>query len=77
MFAIEPPAEYLPYDGSLVVLERAPMQVRAICRALGIVAFAVLGCQVWGAGGCLIVVPTNDDGSVRRHEEAHCNGWRH
>lgn len=75
--AIEPPAIYLPYDGPLIAIKRRTMEVRTICYGLGLREFGALGCQLWAEGGCLIVIPIDDDGSIKRHEEAHCNGWRH
>ena len=67
---------YLPYDGPLIELRLLPQQVIAVCRGLGAKG-APLGCQIWGNGGCLIVVPKHDDGTIRNHELAHCNGWKH
>lgn len=72
-----PPAIYLPYNGPMVVVRKLPMEVRTICHGLGLREIGVLGCAMWTEGGCLIVIPKNDDGSVRWHEEAHCAGWRH
>lgn len=73
----QPPAEYLPYDGPVIEL-RLPMQrVKTICYVLGVRGIEVKGCGTFAPGGCLIVYPIEDDGAIREHELAHCNGWRH
>lgn len=70
------PDAYLPYDGPLIELRLPPERAIGVCRALG-AQHGALACQIWGNGGCLIVIPNTDDGTLRKHEMAHCNGWRH
>jgi len=76
---LAPPSNMLPYTGPLVRIERPLWQVGQICRALGDPENGTIyGCQTWGIGGCLEVIATTPErNQVIRHEDAHCNGWRH
>lgn len=58
-----------------------------VCGALGVQAARsqiIYGCMIWRDGRCLLILPKiqteitkADQRQVRRHEMAHCNGWRH
>jgi len=76
---LAPPANMLPYTGPLVRIERPLWQTGQICRSLGIETDrTIYGCQVWGQGGCLEIIASGQQREqVIRHEDAHCNGWRH
>lgn len=77
---LAPPSNMLPYTGPLVRIERPLWQVGQICRALGVEEYdrTIYGCQTWGEGGCLeVIARTPERVQVIRHEDAHCNGWRH
>ena len=81
---LEPPSIYLPYDGPGIELVLPRQRVKTICFVLGVRKYDVQGCMIWAPGGCLIVIPQVGPGvtaaeqdAVRRHENAHCNGWRH
>ena len=85
---LPPPNWIAPPPLTMIELRLSLAQIETICRALGAANAEaqkdVFGCSVWGAGGCLIVVPKVEMGSteqdqarVRKHEVAHCNGWRH
>ena len=73
-----PPAIYSEYRGPLMEVRRPVRVINVICRYLGAKASGMIeGCQLWVNGGCLIFVREDDDGRIRRHELAHCNGWSH
>jgi len=78
---LQPPADYLPYDGPLVELVRPLQQVGELCELLGVKDEAgktIYGCSLWTIGGCLIVVADLlERKQIEDHEKAHCNGWRH
>lgn len=83
---LEPPAEYdHPFAGEHVVYEVKLREVRNICSdAFGYwVPVNVEGCS-WRVGDdvCFNVVATNPKrassvAALKRHERAHCNGWKH
>lgn len=80
-----PPAEFdYPYAGTLFEDVLPIAQVDAECRRLtGTTRKKLIrGCAVKYPGGCLIVYPDVpvkgvDSRDIRRHEIAHCNGWKH
>ena len=86
---LEPPPQYVyPPTVPLYVEERRLSDVGELCRALGVVADQdqiVYGCALPGPSSCYIIIPLQGIGGVgprtyaaiRRHEIAHCNGWKH
>ena len=82
-----PPALYdHPYPGKLYVEEKRLSEVHELCHALGVPAIApIYGCALRLSHGCHIIIPIVGVGGVaprtyaiiRRHETAHCNGWKH
>lgn len=61
------------------VIMRAP-DVDAFCRArpgMSERAGQIIGCQFFEGGKCVIVLSKHAVPFLRRHETAHCNGWRH
>ncbi len=81
----EPPQEFALYEKPSVEIVLPLNRVNVVCRGLGIVTRRLVhGCQKFGYGGCLIVIPAvgagvaqDDQDAVRRHEIAHCAGWKH
>jgi hypothetical protein len=76
----EPPARFLPYTGPLQVMEQSFYEVNQTCRALGM-RESVYGCQIGNKYLCTIVLDTDLPKALyeklKRHELAHCNGWKH
>jgi hypothetical protein len=80
-----PPMEFdRPYAGTLFEDVLPIAQVDAECRRLtgATREKTVRGCSVKYPGGCLIIYPNApirgiDPLDIRRHEIAHCNGWKH
>jgi hypothetical protein len=75
----EPPPQY-DHVPSVKVVDHVTTQdaVEHWCRGHGIDRgpyFRIMGCAVRSGDSCLVW--RIDDGTVRRHEYAHCNGWRH
>lgn len=77
---LEPPAQYLPYDGPLEIRRMLPQEVGHFCRERGLKGWP-LACKFWEDGICVIVVPWLNNPDAERkyinHEKAHCNGWTH
>jgi hypothetical protein len=77
-FAPPPQYDHVP---SVKVIDRVTTQdvVEHWCRDHGVDRGAhyvrIMGCAWLSGDTCL--VSRIDDGTVRRHEYAHCNGWRH
>jgi len=79
IFVMEPPPQYVhPYRGPLVEHVLPLAKARALCAKRGLTADA---CSWIKDGKCYIVIPTGGPvkqlAPYRRHEIAHCNGWRH
>lgn len=79
-----PPQVYLPYDGPVIELQLPLQRVKTMCYVLGVRGKDVLGCGGYFDGGCLVVIPEigplvsdHDQRKLRKHELAHCNGWKH
>ena len=80
-----PPAIYAKDCETPPALElRLPLnRLNVVCRMLGAEGGQALhGCSLFAIGGCLVIVPKvegavtqADQDAVRKHEEAHCNGW--
>lgn len=81
-----PPAIYdhAP-DGPYYIEHRTLVDVNQMCKALGVEGLFVWGCAIPAKTGCYVIIPLLGKGGVgtwqylriRRHELAHCNGWRH
>jgi hypothetical protein len=69
-----PPARY-DHQPSMPIVEHILSfeQVTAICGQRWGLDRTYLGCADGSSGKC--VVYRVDDDRVRRHEQAHCNGW--
>ena len=80
LFVLEPPAYYVhPYNGPVIERVLPLAQAQALCAKRGAPADA---CSWITKGRCYIVLPSKgapvkDINAYRRHEIAHCNGWRH
>jgi hypothetical protein len=75
---LEPPKNFVrPYLPRIEWVMRQP-DVERQCRAAAVTVpdgHIVYGCQYWVGETCYIIrVP---DEQIRRHELAHCNGWKH
>jgi hypothetical protein len=70
-----PPAQYdRPYRGKLTMVYLDHLQIRRICGGLAV------ACAVVGKGRCTVYMSGLNNWrtqATRRHEIAHCNGWRH
>ena len=76
---LPPPVEFdHPYGGPVIERVVHLDEARRICARMGLNADA---CSWTAHGKCYVVIPRNgpvrDQGSYRRHEVAHCNGWDH
>jgi hypothetical protein len=75
---VAPPARFDHPHPNMVVRYLTPAEVDALCRRIGGRApkgLPILGCSKGGPRACAIVLPLDDDGTILRHERAHCNGW--
>ncbi len=76
---LDPPARYdLPFVGPPVVESVLDaMEVDHLCRQGGAKAVGqIIGCSFTLGRYCFIIL-SEDSAVLRRHEIAHCNGWRH
>jgi hypothetical protein len=73
--SVPPPARYdHSYRGKLTVVYLDHLQIRRVCGGLAV------ACAVVGKGRCTVYMSGLDNWKTRitrRHEIAHCNGWRH
>ena len=84
---VPPPAVYdHAYNGKLNVRQGTMAQVEYYCHTKqGIVSqYEALGCSLPNGRSCFIMIPriggrvtASFQAQIRRHEIAHCNGWRH
>ena len=81
---LHPPAEFVhPYPGPFEEWSLPIREVRKNCvKFLGHRAREARGCAVYRGMKCLIIYPNTpyrgiDPLDIRRHELAHCNGWKH
>jgi len=75
---LEPPSQYLaPYATLTEWILDAP-EVDWLCRTAGVKsASQVIGCSFKIGDRCYIILSSHAVDVLRRHETAHCNGWRH
>lgn len=76
---LEPPHSYVrSYSGPITEWVMTASQVDAYCRSAGAVSIGqIVGCQFFVGKHCFIVLSEHAVEILRRHERAHCNGWRH
>lgn len=74
---LDPPMQQ-PYTGPLTEWIMPAPQVDAYCRSAGAKERGqIIGCQFWVGKHCFIVLSQHAVPALRKHEIAHCNGWRH
>lgn len=72
---LEPPPQYVHAFPGVVVERRLTIQeIEATC---GRGNMACSWPPLAPGGKCFIWVPFDADPKLRRHELAHCNGWKH
>lgn len=83
-YSLLPPPEFDRPHPNLRIWLVEPEEIDAACRrfALGAlfrVPYAIGGCADIGNGKspCNIILPRGHSEEMFRHEQAHCNGWRH
>lgn len=76
---IDPPPAYdFPYPGPLTEWVLPAKDIDPTCRKAGVRgAFQIMACQFEIGDRCYLVLPMDTPNRYRRHENAHCNGWRH
>ena len=66
-----------PYTGPIIEMIQPHETVQILCKAAGKQPWEVFyGCS-WKKGETCYIVMSSTDKAVRRHEMAHCNGWKH
>jgi hypothetical protein len=55
---------------------QTPAQVENLCHRVGAPRGA-LACAIGTGPRCIIVLPHGASAALKRHELAHCAGWRH
>ncbi len=75
---LEPPAIYdHPYAPLTESIYKAPMADK-LCRQTGLKGdYQIIGCQFFIGKHCFILISEHALIPLRRHETAHCNGWKH
>ncbi len=75
---MEPPAIYShPYAPLTEWIEAAP-EVDRLCRSAGAQGNEqIVGCSFKLGAHCYIIISKHAVEVLRRHETAHCNGWKH
>jgi hypothetical protein len=85
-WVLPPPAQYdVPWTGELTEQVLPLEEVPPTCNEMGTNNRYAWGCQrMLAPRHCLIVIPKVGRSvsaflqkEIRRHELAHCNGWRH
>lgn len=77
---LEPPAAFdHPYTGPVVEWVVPAPEADRICRVGGLKAYGeqIIGCSFKIGETCYIVLARHAQAVLRKHETAHCNGWRH
>lgn len=76
-----PPTTYdHPYPGQVIEMRMTTAQVNSLCLKMGAndPGGFFIGCSWLDISKrCYIVVSDDNYAAVRRHEMAHCNGWKH
>ena len=73
-----PPARFDHSHPNMAVRYLNPAEVDRLCRRIGAKSpfgLTIKGCAKGGPKSCAVVVPVSDNGTIFRHERAHCNGW--
>lgn len=83
-YSLLPPAEFDRPHPNLRIWLVGPEEVDAACRRFGFgtlfhTPYRIGGCAEIGDGKspCNITLPRGHSEEIFRHEQAHCNGWRH
>lgn len=67
-----------PYTGHVIEMVMKTEQVDRFCqKSAPVWPLQYYGCSWIKEGVCYMVLSATNTDYIRRHEQAHCNGWPH